>query len=83
MYKCIIWSNSSHAREYDVSTKSATSPAGSCPVPSGRRRTAANTTAAQSNRIFLSPRRKSWGFFMPSRAAYPGGVFHCMPCFAF
>lgn len=23
MYKCIIWSNSSHAREYDVTTKSA------------------------------------------------------------
>lgn len=23
MYKCIIWSNSSHAREYDVKTKSA------------------------------------------------------------
>lgn len=23
MYKCIIWSNSSHAREYEVETKSA------------------------------------------------------------
>lgn len=23
MYKCIIWSNSSHEREYDVATKSA------------------------------------------------------------
>ena len=23
MYKCIIWSNSTHGREYEVSTKSA------------------------------------------------------------